>query len=106
MSKRKRHSVLINEALEPYGVSIDQKEVILKKNADIINMCLRQVRNENHGLLMLDMIIGFDDHVETGWFCSNILDDENKRIVHDEGAIKFPGLRVEPTNASDLDILE
>ena len=78
----------VDELLEPYALKITMPDAVLKRNASIINDCIRRVHErtdeEGNKLPVTIIVCSIDRHHDVEWMVQNVLDNDLKRILVDE----------------------
>ena len=78
----------LNKILAEDGLNINMKDQIIKKNSPIINKAIRllarKTQSDGNKIPMYLIMLSLDTHFDLKWFVSNVLDDENKRVIRDE----------------------
>lgn len=78
----------VDELLEAHGLKITMPEAIIKRNASVINDCIRRVHartdEEGNTLPVTIIVCSIDRFHDVEWLVQNVLDNELKRILVDE----------------------
>lgn len=82
------HRDELNKILAEDGLNINMKDQIIKKNSPIFNKAIRLLARKTHEdgkkVPMYLIVLSLDTHFDMKWLFSNVIDDENKRIIRDE----------------------